>query len=228
MKGLIRSAPVQTLLAGLVQVYVRLITATLRWRLEGYDLALPILESEQGALILFWHGRIAQATACLPFLRGKARAVMISLSRDAGFIADAARALNVSVVRGSTGRPGATLDKGGATAFRAAMKVVTRGGMMLLTPDGPRGPAEQVQAGAAQLARAARAPVLLLGLDARPAFTLGSWDRASLPLPFARAALVVQRVDPPTRGEDELDQALSGWAAALVEGQARAARLCGR
>ena len=166
--------------------------------------------------------------ACLPLLRGKPRAVMISLSRDAGFINDAARVLNVPVIRGSTGKPGAALEKGGATAFRAALKVVKGGGMMLLTPDGPRGPAEVVQAGCAQLARAAQAPVLLLGLETRPATTLGSWDKACLPAPFARAALVVQKVEPPGRDGHDIEDCLARWSAALREGQARARALCAR
>jgi lysophospholipid acyltransferase (LPLAT)-like uncharacterized protein len=64
------------------------------------------------------------------------------------------------------------------------------GGGVAITPDGPRGPAEQMAEGAVLLARRSGAPVLLLGLACRPALRLRSWDRTVLPLPFGRAAMV--------------------------------------
>ena len=223
MKRLLRSAWMQRLLALLVTGYVELIIATLRWRTVGAGPADAALRSPDGLIALFWHGRIAQAMACRPVLGEKARTVIISLSRDGEFIADAAVRLKIPTIRGSTGRDGA-LDKGGAVAFRAAMKVLRDGGVMLLTPDGPRGPREQLQGGPLQLARAARCPVYLMGLAASPSLALNSWDGGRLPLPFARAALVVEGpVYAPAGADPEaLETARLEWQALMARATDRA------
>jgi lysophospholipid acyltransferase (LPLAT)-like uncharacterized protein len=55
-------------------------------------------------------------------------------------------------------------------------------------PDGPRGPAGVAKPGVIGLARASGAPLVPVGISAAPAKQFGSWDRALLPLPFARVA----------------------------------------
>ena len=103
MKNLLRAAWMQRLLAGLVTAYIELIISTLRWRTEGAGPADAALRSSDGLIALFWHGRIAHAMACRPVLGDKPRTVMISMSRDGAFIADAAVRLRIS--RRSGGRP---------------------------------------------------------------------------------------------------------------------------
>ena len=48
---------------------------------------------------------------------------MISLSRDGEFIARAAERLGFPPIRGSTGRGDRAADKGGAAAFREALRL---------------------------------------------------------------------------------------------------------
>ena len=218
MKHLLRSPTVQAALGWLIAGYIELVIATLRWRMENLEAAREALDGPDGLIALFWHGRIVQAIACRPVLRDKPRKAMISLSRDGEFIALAAERLRIPTIRGSTGRAGAGSgeSKGGAAAFRQAMGVVASGGVMIMTPDGPRGPAEVMQVGPAQLARASGGAVFMMGLAARPALKLGSWDGGQVPLPFARAAVVF---DGPIRVDPDADDA--GLEAARGELQAR-------
>jgi 3-deoxy-D-manno-octulosonic-acid transferase len=229
VKGLVRTPLVQGLLAGLIAVYSETVIATLRWRLEDFESARAALASDEGLIALFWHGRIAQAIACRPLLGEKPRRVMISHSRDGAFIALAAERLGIPAIRGSTGREDKALAKGGAEAFRAAVKAVQAGGAVLVTPDGPRGPDRVMPEGPVQLARLARCPVFAMGLAARPALALNSWDHARLPLPFARAALVVAG---PFRAPVRLDAAgaetlRAEWQSAMAEAEAKADALLG-
>ena len=185
------------------------------------------MAAPDGLIALFWHGRIAQGIACRPLLADKPRRVMISLSRDGGFIAGAAERLRIPVIRGSTAAPGiGGGDKGGAAAFREALAFIRDGGVMILTPDGPRGPAEVLPIGPARLAAAARAPTFLMSLAARPAIRLASWDLAQIPLPFARAAVVLEGPLPaPGRGDVDAEAARADWQARMAAGQARAEAL---
>ena len=106
------------------------------------------------------------------------------------------------------------------------MSVIRNGGVMLLTPDGPRGPREQLQVGPLQLARAARCPVYLMGLAASPSVATNSWDGGRLPLPFARAALVVDGpLWPPSGGEpDAVEATRRDWQARMEKAMADAER----
>jgi lysophospholipid acyltransferase (LPLAT)-like uncharacterized protein len=98
-------------------------------------------------------------------------------------MADVARRVGLGVVRGSSSR-------GGAVALRGLARAVRAGEDVALVPDGPRGPACRLQAGIVSLAAATGAPVVPVGVAARPARRLGSWDRFMVPLPFARCAVV--------------------------------------
>jgi len=227
MKSLLRSKAVQSLLAWLISSYVELIIATLRWRFENRGPTDAAMDAPEGLIGLLWHGRIAQGMACRPVMKTKPRRVMISLSRDGEFIAMAAERVGIPTIRGSTGRGDQAPAKGGAAAFRQALKFIRQGGVMLLTPDGPRGPREVMPVGPAQMARAAGCPVFLLGLAASPALALGSWDRGRIPLPFARACLVL---DGPLRvpgGADEAEmEAIRGdWQTRMRVAQDRAEAL---
>jgi hypothetical protein len=224
VKRLLRSRTAQSLLAWLVTLYVKMLIATLRWRFEGRALADAAILSGDGVIGLFWHGRIAHAMACRRILRDKPRRVMISLSRDGEFIAMAAARLGIPTIRGSAGRQEGVLAKGGAAAFRAAVKTIEGGGAVLVTPDGPRGPRETMQIGAVKLARAGRCPVFLIGLAARPALRFGGWDGACIPLPFSRACLVI---DGPLRTPADADGAAmeatrADWQQRMTVAQAQA------
>lgn len=232
MKSLLRLPVIQAALGWLIATYIEVVIATLRWRRENDGPARAALAGPDGLIGLFWHGRIAPAIACRPILKDKPRKVMISLSRDGEFIALAAERLRIPTIRGSTGRVGAGgskagVSKGGMAAFRKAMGVVASGGVMVMTPDGPRGPNMVMQIGPVQLARATSAPVFLMGLAVNPAIRLGSWDEGCVPLPFGRAVLVLD--GPLTVAEDADDAALESarvdWQHRLCAAQARAEAL---
>jgi len=231
VKRLLRARWVQSLLAWLVAAYVETIIATLRWSIEGRATVDLAMASPEGLIALFWHGRIAQGMACRSLLAEKPRQVMISLSRDGEFIALAAQRLKIPPIRGSAGRGEGKTAKGGASAFRQALSFLKAGGVMILTPDGPRGPRETLPLGPVQLACASQRSVFLMSLAARPAVTLGSWDRTSIPLPFARGQVVLEgplRVAADADGA-ALEAARADWQDRMRTGQARAeALLAGR
>jgi lysophospholipid acyltransferase (LPLAT)-like uncharacterized protein len=227
LKSLIRSAAVQALLGWLIAAYIELVIATLRWRYENDGPAREALTEPKGLIALFWHGRIVPAIACRPVLGERPRKVMISLSRDGGFIAQAAERLKIPTIRGSTGRADGGGAKGGAAAFRQAIGVVADGGVMILTPDGPRGPNQVMQIGPVQLARASAAPVFLMGLAVSPAIQLNSWDKGRIPLPFGRAVLVLDGplTIAPDADTGAIEAAREAWQGRLRAAQDRAEAL---
>jgi lysophospholipid acyltransferase (LPLAT)-like uncharacterized protein len=192
VKHLFRLAPVQSTLAFLLAGYLYLVTTTMRWRIEASADVSAELAKPEGGMVFFWHGRIALGAVARGLMRGRSMRVMISLSPDGEFIAKAAAMLGFPAIRGSTARRPGAVGKGGAAAFVEAMRFIAAGGGLFITPDGPRGPVEAMQAGPVALAARAGTRVFLAGLAARPVVKLRSWDRTRLPLPFSRGVAVVE------------------------------------
>jgi lysophospholipid acyltransferase (LPLAT)-like uncharacterized protein len=218
MKRLFRSPQVQAALAWLFAAYLRLTLKTIRWRQENLSAAEAAWGSGGGVLVCFWHSRIALSPACWPLGRAQEPRALISLSPDGQFIAGAVERLGFPAIRGSSAKKtDPAKAKGGATAFRDVLRWVARGGGVAITPDGPRGPAEAMAEGAPMLAKASGAPVLLVGLAASPCLRLKSWDRAMIPLPFGRGAIVWAGLPPVARTADEAALAAlnAAWTAEL-------------
>ena len=85
-------------------------------------------------------------------------------------------------VRGSTTR-------GGARALIHLLQAARSGYRPMLTPDGPRGPIYKVQPGILFLAKKTGWPIIPVGTALSHKFTVGSWDRMRVPLPFGKTAL---------------------------------------
>ncbi|HTI67810.1 MAG TPA: lysophospholipid acyltransferase family protein [Caulobacteraceae bacterium] len=196
MKRWLRAPAVQAVLGLVLAAYLKLVLVTMRWRVEGRDIPEAIWAEAGPVIVCFWHARIALSAAAWPMDRvraGTAQAprALVSLSPDGAFLAAAIAWLGVPAIRGSSTKAwDKAKPKGGAWAFREALRWLDGGGGLAITPDGPRGPAEQMAQGAALLAARSGAPVLLLGLACRPCSRLSSWDRTLLPLPFGRGAMV--------------------------------------
>ena len=166
---------------------VAAIGATLRLRAAGVEPLQPLWRARRPLIYAIWHGRILIAPWINARLREREGArrvcVLASRSRDGELVASFARHFGLDVVRGSSSR-------GGAAALRALARTVRAGEDVAIVPDGPRGPACRLQAGIIALAAATGAPIVPIGLAARPARRLSSWDRFMVPAPFARCAVV--------------------------------------
>jgi len=231
LKRLIRSPAAQRLLALLLTGYLKLALSTIRWRREGEEIAEAARNAGAGVIVCFWHGRIALSPALWPLDRklelGEARA-LISLSPDGEFIARTMAWMGVPAIRGSsTKATDKAKPKGGAAAFREVLRWLKGGGGVAITPDGPRGPAERMAEGAPLLAKLSGAPVLLVGLACAPAIRLNSWDRAVLPKPFARGAIVwAGPFEAPAEADAEaLERLRQDWQAELSRVTAEAEAL---
>lgn len=223
MKAFFRSPFVQHSLATLFATWLRVCYASLRWTREGQEMAEQVWATEGGAILCFWHAAIPLAPQCWPQAphRQDMRA-LISRSADGEFIALTVQKIGFPAIRGSSKKASdASKNKHGEQAFRDMIKWVKGGGGIAITPDGPRGPAEVMQAGTPTLARITGAPVIFCGLATTPCIRIGSWDRTIVPLPFSRGAMVWD--GPHFAGrDDDLEARVADWAARLTAVQRRA------
>jgi lysophospholipid acyltransferase (LPLAT)-like uncharacterized protein len=213
-------SPANAAVPGVAAVLVRTLGATLRVRVVGADAIAPLWRAGRPILYIVWHGRILLAPWLNERLRrthgARAAVVLASRSRDGELVARYVERFGQRVVRGSS-------SHGGATAARALTRTLEGGDDVVIVPDGPRGPARTMAPGVAALAAMTGVPIVPLGIGARPAVTLRSWDRFQIPLPFARVVMVFGTpIDVPHDGDRRSVQ--SALATALDEATARADR----
>ncbi len=84
-------------------------------------------------------------------------------------------------------------DRSAAAAFtRRLARLADEGYSLIVTPDGPFGPAHVAKPGAVILARESGLPIRPWAFALRPAVRLrGRWDRMLLPLPFSRIRVLL-------------------------------------
>lgn len=199
--------------------------ATIRWTYENREQAETVWSNGGGVLCVFWHSRIGLAPASWDLKRAQPAKGLISLSPDGQFIAKAVALQGFPAVRGSsTNKDKAEIAKGGSRALRDGLKQL-KIGALALTPDGPRGPARVMADGLPLMARLSGAPVLMIGMSCRPAIRLNSWDRALIPLPFGRGAIVYDLVRYPDGAE--VSEVAGLWTEGLTAVEARADALTG-
>lgn len=222
LKSFLRRPGVQAALAGLVGRYLAFALRTTRWTVEG-EAHLAPHAAGRPAVAALWH-------ECLPLMpalwlrirRPGARVhALASRHNDGRLIGEVMRRFGVEVVHGSSARDGRS--KGGTASVLQLLDVLAQGSHVVLTPDGPRGPARQAAPGVAQLAALSGVPVLPCAARTTRTRRLPTWDGMLLPLPFARGILVVGA--PIHVPREAWESALPAIEAALTQAAHRAEAL---
>ena len=180
----------QRVLAWLIYVLIRTVSATLRYRWTDRSnyIKVPI---PGPAIYCVWHNRLA---LCMPayysyvkkYRNTSGMAAMVSASKDGGFLAGILECFKVQPVRGSSSRRGP----------QALLELTTwaEGGYDLaITPDGPRGPLYVVQEGVMALAQLTGLPIVPVSYHANWKIRVKSWDRFQIPLPFSRCEMIYEK-----------------------------------
>lgn len=221
----LRNPAVQSALAWTLAKWMQFCFSTIRWTHENQQAAEAVWTQGGGVLCVFWHSRIGLSPSCWPLDRAQPAKALISLSADGEFIAKAVARQGFPAVRGSSAnKDKAEKAKGGTQALRDGLKQL-KVGALAITPDGPRGPANVMAEGLPLMAKLSKAPVLFIGMSCNPAIRLDSWDRAVLPLPFGKGAIVWDRADYPT--DADMADVVADWTARLNTVEARADAITG-
>jgi lysophospholipid acyltransferase (LPLAT)-like uncharacterized protein len=165
---------------------LQLCERTLRYEIDDRAgiVGRPVTENYIGAL---WHNRLLIFPLVLRrFFPNRHGAALISASHDGDLLTDAVHWFGFDVVRGSSSRLG-------ASAIFQLGDVLASGGDVVITPDGPRGPAYEVGPGIIFLAQKSGAAVLPMNLEYSRCWRLGSWDRFIVPRPFAKVRVLISQ-----------------------------------
>ena len=162
-------------------VVMRLIGATIRYEIEGWENYESVIASGRKPIWPFWHDRIFLSTL---YFKNRGIVVITSKSRDGEYIARFIQRFGFGAIRGSSSR-------GGARALVEMRRAMQQGKEIAFTVDGPRGPRYEAKPGPVFLAKLTGNPILPFLMEPASYWTLKSWDRLQIPKPFTRALLVI-------------------------------------
>jgi len=150
-----------------------------------------------GYFMALWHGRMLIG---LPHYAGRGHQVLVSPSEDGDISERLLKSFGYRVIRGSSSR-------GGARALRAMLAALHEGDVLVITPDGPRGPMHSMNPGLAWMSRATGYGIVPCGFAAEKAWRASSWDRLTIPKPGSRVVFWYGEPIWVERGADETAQA---------------------
>jgi len=145
-----------------------------------------VRHADQGNTIYaLWHGKLFYLIYYyVKNIKTRQASILISMSRDGDYGEALATRFKHDTVRGSSSR-------GGRKAVRELSERLSRGNNLMLTPDGPRGPACHANVGIIKLAHLTGACIVPASYDAKRKLCLKSWDKFIIPLPFGRIHMAV-------------------------------------
>lgn len=178
--------------------YIHWVGKTTRWSIRGEENYFLERSKNKSIIFAFWHNQLILMPFCYTAMVGRKKiSVLISQSRDGQIFSDLVEKFGFDQIRGSSSR-------GGFSALVQLNRKLEEGFDLGITPDGPRGPAFQVQSGVVSLASLSSCSILPIAYDIRSKKTLKSWDRFKLPRPYNRGVFVLGS---PIQVESNADEA---------------------
>lgn len=171
--------PIQAFLtAKIIKGCLWLLTKSCRVYVEGIE-RFHHLASHEKCILMLWHNRLAITPFILSrFAPNYRYAALVSGSRDGEILSR----IICSYKNGNTIR---VFHLSRYQALREIIRQINeKESILIITPDGPRGPRYEVKPGVAVAAIETNAHVIALNWEAKRYWELNTWDRLRLPKPF--------------------------------------------
>jgi lysophospholipid acyltransferase (LPLAT)-like uncharacterized protein len=160
-------------------------------------------------IIAFWHGLMFAPWWAHRFQQAIG---LVSTSKDGVILSAVLKRWGYHLSRGSS-------STAGPEALAEMVAAVEMGHTLLITPDGPRGPARQMKRGALLVSQRTQRPLILLGVSYSRAHRLRNWDRFAIPYPFSHVRLTYSdpMIVPPDLSGEPFDAAVAAAGRQLDE-----------
>jgi lysophospholipid acyltransferase (LPLAT)-like uncharacterized protein len=185
----------EKILPWLIWAFYWMWTSTWRMHIDEPAELKKLIASGAPIIFAHWHGDELAITHLVTRYR---IATMTSTSKDGALIDFVIRRLGGATSRGSATR-------GGVGALKGLVSLMRKGYCASMAVDGPKGPIYQVKPGVFELSRLAKACVVPTGVASSSSILFHkSWNKAHLPKPFARVAVVFGPPQPTISREDDV------------------------
>ena len=195
-KNIIYFTPIQKSISFLGYLYIKLIYYTGKNIIVNEENFTKHLKSNKPIILAFWHGRIMIATFASHKVRfySKKFAILASKHKDATFIVYIMKFLNFTCITSSSvNQKKQNLNKSSTgDMLNLIKKIRCQNYSLAITPDGPRGPANQINGQISTIAKLANATIIPASFSSSKKITLKTWDKFLIPLPFCKNYIVFE------------------------------------
>lgn len=162
------------------KMLTKLVLSTCKWHVKGLETFTAFANKEK-CILMLWHNRLAIASFILyRYAKDFQYAALVSNSRDGELI-------NALVRSYKTGKTIKVPHDSRHEALRTLIRHMKENqDVIIITPDGPRGPSYEVKPGIALAALSTDAYVFPLTWKADKYWELKTWDKLRFPKPFSR------------------------------------------
>lgn len=167
------------LLAKLAKSLMSLLVRTCRVQIKGLE-SFCQLASTQKCILMLWHNRLAIVPSILYHYTSPdfQYAAVVSASRDGDILTRIVQSY----------KNGHIIQVPHLARYQALQTVIRhvkeQHSIVIITPDGPRGPRYEMKPGVALAALETQAHVVALNWEAKHYWELKTWDRLRVPKPF--------------------------------------------
>ncbi|MCK9281359.1 MAG: lysophospholipid acyltransferase family protein [Melioribacteraceae bacterium] len=154
---------------------INVLLLTVKIKIENPEILEKLTKENQNFTAVFWHGKMLIGWY---LFRKYNSAALISPSKDGEILTNLLVNWNYKIVRGSS-------NDSGKDALQKMLVLADKKMNLIITPDGPKGPAEKMKAGAVVICKKKKLPLLLSGIRMEKKKRLKSWDSFEIPLPFS-------------------------------------------
>lgn len=160
-----------------------LLTATYRYRVTGVEEFVKLAATHR-CVALVWHHKLLLAPKIFSDFGGELRyAALISQSRDGEIIAAITESYTIATtIRVAHSARKRALD----SAIDYLMK---KKGVLIVTPDGPKGPPLRIKKGSIYIAKSTGAKIVPVSWSASSSWKLSTWDKMEIPKPFSTVSV---------------------------------------
>ena len=160
------------------KLFIHIIVFTCRKKCTGEEKAENLKNTGKPIIYIFWHRHIFYN---IFKFKGTNARPLISFSTDGEIVSQIAEEFGMNPVRGSS-------SKGGARAFLNMVNAIkSENSEIMITADGPKGPAREIKDGTIHIARKTGAALIPISWYAsRVRIFDKSWDKFMIPLPFGK------------------------------------------
>ena len=181
-KRLLKTPWIQKIIAAIAAFYIWIVWVTTRWTFETHTAPKLYAQQKKGFIICFWHARLFMMAPPWKKFYGPCH-MLISDHKDGKLISKTVSFFGIKTIFGSSNRSG-------QKALKKIVSDLKNGHVVGFTPDGPRGPREDVSLGIVQAAYLSHSPIIPLTYGSTRKKILKTWDRFILPLPFGRGKII--------------------------------------
>ena len=179
-KILLKNFLIQNILAFFTFLYIYIVNLTSSIKFENESIPRDYWEKKKPFILAFWHSQLMMIS--FSWKNNKKINILASGHSDGRFGALVGKYFHLNNFQ--------TSNKSRSVSLRPIFALLKSNNYIGITPDGPRGPKENVSEGIIKIAKASKIPIIPIGFWSSNNFQLKSWDSFLVTLPFSKCSFV--------------------------------------